>query len=291
MAEASVTISERAARRIGEILKSEGDGAMLRISVEGGGCSGFQYKFDVERAQADDDLVIARDSAVVLVDPASVPFLTGSEVDFVDDLIGASFRVVNPNATASCGCGTSFFYLSRHDLDGQRPHPHAIRFNYREISRPIRPTTDKIGEKGADFGGCRHRNTKQYNPANSRKAGAAGDVAKVLVERQNNAALASSPPKDLGVRRPRRDRCYPDDVMSCAQESIDRRSWKILVCEKAHVTLLERPFRNAAGRARSLNRLRYPPATSRDNSRECLARSSRQPSSQSRIRRTAAYRG
>jgi len=104
----AVTISERAARRIGEILKSEGDGAKLRISVEGGGCSGFQYKFDIDRAQAEDDLVIARDAAVVLVDPASVPFLAGSEVDFVDDLIGASFRVNNPNATASCGCGTSF---------------------------------------------------------------------------------------------------------------------------------------------------------------------------------------
>src|SRR5437660_157945 len=93
MAEASVTISERAARRIGEILKNEGDGAMLRISVEGGGCSGFQYKFDVERAQAEDDLVISKENAVVLVDPASVPFLAGSEVDFVDDLIGASLRV------------------------------------------------------------------------------------------------------------------------------------------------------------------------------------------------------
>jgi iron-sulfur cluster assembly accessory protein len=104
----AVTISERAARRIGEILKSEGNGAMLRISVEGGGCSGFQYKFDVETAKAEGDLVIERDSAVVLVDPASVPFLAGSEVDFVDDLIGASFRVHNPNATASCGCGTSF---------------------------------------------------------------------------------------------------------------------------------------------------------------------------------------
>jgi iron-sulfur cluster assembly accessory protein len=104
MTATSVLISERAARRIGEILKTEGDGAMLRISVEGGGCSGFQYKFDVEH----DDLVIARDSAIVVVDPASVPFLAGSEVDFVDDLIGASFRVVNPNATASCGCGTSF---------------------------------------------------------------------------------------------------------------------------------------------------------------------------------------
>ena len=104
----AVSISERAARRIGEILKSEGDGAMLRISVEGGGCSGFQYKFDVEHAKAEDDLVIERDSAVVLVDPASVPFLSGSEVDFVDDLIGSSFRVHNPNATAACGCDTSF---------------------------------------------------------------------------------------------------------------------------------------------------------------------------------------
>ena len=105
---AAVTISDRAARRIGEILKGEGAGAMLRISVEGGGCSGFQYKFDVDRAKADDDLVIERENAVVLVDSASVPFLAGSEVDFVDDLIGASFRVNNPNATASCGCGTSF---------------------------------------------------------------------------------------------------------------------------------------------------------------------------------------
>ncbi|MBY0383191.1 MAG: iron-sulfur cluster insertion protein ErpA [Xanthobacteraceae bacterium] len=105
---ATVTISERAAKRIGQILKNEGEGAKLRISVEGGGCSGFQYKFDVETTQADDDLVIERDNAVVLVDPTSVPFLAGSEVDFVDDLIGASFRVNNPNATASCGCGTSF---------------------------------------------------------------------------------------------------------------------------------------------------------------------------------------
>jgi iron-sulfur cluster assembly accessory protein len=103
-----LTITERAAKRIGQILKTEGDGAMLRISVEGGGCSGFQYKFNVERIQADDDTVISRDAVVVLVDPASVPFLAGSEVDFVDDLIGASFRVSNPNATASCGCGTSF---------------------------------------------------------------------------------------------------------------------------------------------------------------------------------------
>ncbi len=104
-----INVSDTAATKITELLVEEQKaGGGLRMFVQGGGCSGFQYKFDVERAQADDDLVIARDSAVVLVDPASVPFLAGSEVDFVDDLIGASFRVVNPNATASCGCGTSF---------------------------------------------------------------------------------------------------------------------------------------------------------------------------------------
>jgi iron-sulfur cluster assembly accessory protein len=103
-----VTVSERAARRIGEILQSEPNGTMLRVSVEGGGCSGFQYKFDIEREKAADDLVIARDGAVVLIDPVSVRYLAGSEIDFVDDLIGASFKVHNPNATASCGCGTSF---------------------------------------------------------------------------------------------------------------------------------------------------------------------------------------
>jgi len=106
--ETGVIVTERAAQKIGEILQKEPTGTMLRVSVEGGGCSGFQYKFDVDRARAEDDLVIERDQAVVLVDPASVPFLAGSEVDFVDDLIGASFRVHNPNATASCGCGTSF---------------------------------------------------------------------------------------------------------------------------------------------------------------------------------------
>ena len=108
MTDVAITVSERAARRIGQILKGEGDGAMLRISVEGGGCSGFQYKFDVERAKADDDILIERDSAVVLVDPASAPFLAGSELDYVDDLIGASFKVNNPKAKTSCGCGTSF---------------------------------------------------------------------------------------------------------------------------------------------------------------------------------------
>jgi Fe-S cluster assembly iron-binding protein IscA len=87
----SVALTARAARRIGEILKTEPPGSMLRVSVEGGGCSGFQYKFDFVRAKTDDDLVLA-----------------GAEIDFVDDLIGASFRISNPVATASCGCGTSF---------------------------------------------------------------------------------------------------------------------------------------------------------------------------------------
>ncbi len=104
----SVTVSERAARRVAEILKKEPEGTMLRVSVEGGGCSGFQYKFDMDRAKTDDDLVIARDGAVVLIDSLSVGYMTGSEIDFVDDLIGAAFKVKNPKATASCGCGTSF---------------------------------------------------------------------------------------------------------------------------------------------------------------------------------------
>jgi iron-sulfur cluster assembly accessory protein len=104
----NVTVSARAARQIGEILKKEPAGAMLRVSVEGGGCSGFQYKFDIERDRAEDDIVIARDGATVLIDPVSLDYMAGSEIDFVDDLIGASFRVNNPKATASCGCGTSF---------------------------------------------------------------------------------------------------------------------------------------------------------------------------------------
>ena len=104
----NVTVTERAARRIGEILKKEPQGTMLRVSVEGGGCSGFQYKFDMDHVQAADDLVIRREGAIVLIDQISAGYLAGSEIDFVDDLIGASFRINNPQATASCGCGTSF---------------------------------------------------------------------------------------------------------------------------------------------------------------------------------------
>ena len=89
-------------------MRKQASPAILRLSVEGGGCSGFQYKFDMERAKAADDLVISRDNAVVLIDPVSVNYMAGSEIDFVDDLIGAAFKVKNPQAKASCGCGTSF---------------------------------------------------------------------------------------------------------------------------------------------------------------------------------------
>ena len=103
-----VTMTERAARRIGEILKAEPAGSMLRVSVEGGGCSGFQYRFGFEQAKAEDDLVLAQNGATVLIDPMSVRYMAGAQIDYVDDLIGASFKVNNPVATASCGCGTSF---------------------------------------------------------------------------------------------------------------------------------------------------------------------------------------
>ena len=102
-----VSISASAARRLNKILKGEA-GAALRISVKGGGCSGFQYSFDVDRSRAEDDVAVTRDGATILVDPMSLDFLKGAEIDFVDDLIGQSFKINNPNATSSCGCGTSF---------------------------------------------------------------------------------------------------------------------------------------------------------------------------------------
>jgi iron-sulfur cluster assembly accessory protein len=103
-----VSLSDRAARRIAGILASEPGGTALRISVFGGGCSGFQYAFDLDSQRTAEDLVVEREGATVLIDPVSLPFLGGSEIDFVDDLIGQSFQIHNPNATASCGCGTSF---------------------------------------------------------------------------------------------------------------------------------------------------------------------------------------
>jgi iron-sulfur cluster assembly accessory protein len=108
MSEPSITISPRAARRIAELLNTEAAPALFRVSVEGGGCSGFQYQFDIVKERATDDLLIERDGARVVVDPISLGFVQGSELDFVDDLIGAQFKLNNPNVTASCGCGTSF---------------------------------------------------------------------------------------------------------------------------------------------------------------------------------------
>ena len=107
MSEPSITLSERAARRIVEILRAE-DAALMRVSVEGGGCSGFQYRFDLVQDTAPDDFLVERDGARVVVDPVSLGFVQGAEIDFVDDLIGASFKIKNPNVTVSCGCGTSF---------------------------------------------------------------------------------------------------------------------------------------------------------------------------------------
>src|ERR1044072_1009422 len=103
-----IRVSDRAAKRIAEILKAEPRPAMLRVAVTGGGCSGFQYNFALDDAKAEDDLVLERGGAVVLLDSLSLEFLRGAEIDFVDALIGAPFKVNNPNAQSSCGCGTSF---------------------------------------------------------------------------------------------------------------------------------------------------------------------------------------
>src|SRR6201988_1551458 len=108
MTTTDVTLSPAAAQRIHAIGRAEGRPLMLRVAVEGGGCSGFQYQFDlVEHAQPD-DLRIERDGAAALVDEMSLVLLKGSEIDFVDELAGAEFRVRNPNAKSSCGCGVSF---------------------------------------------------------------------------------------------------------------------------------------------------------------------------------------
>ena len=103
---ANVILTENAARRISEIVANEPENRLLRVSVEGGGCSGFQYKFDLVPDKAEDDTVLERNGATVLIDPVSHGFLEGSEIDFVDELIGASFKIRNPNASATCGCGT-----------------------------------------------------------------------------------------------------------------------------------------------------------------------------------------
>ena len=105
---ASVTVTERAAKHITVIVSNEPENNMLRVSVEGGGCSGFEYRFDLVSKVEPEDILIERAGAKVLVDPLSLTYLAGSEIDYVDDLMSASFKIKNPNATAACGCGTSF---------------------------------------------------------------------------------------------------------------------------------------------------------------------------------------
>ena len=104
----SVTVTDRAFERLSEISEAEGTGKALRVAVLGGGCSGFSYEFVLEDDATDTDIVIEGAGQRVLVDPESLPFLAGSVIDFKDELIGARFHVENPNATSTCGCGTSF---------------------------------------------------------------------------------------------------------------------------------------------------------------------------------------
>ncbi len=105
----AVTLSDRAAKRVSRILSKEAPGTVLRVSVAGGGCSGFQYEYNlVQETASEDDLVLQKGDATVLIDSLSLEFMGGAEIDFVDDLVGQSFQIKNPNAVASCGCGTSF---------------------------------------------------------------------------------------------------------------------------------------------------------------------------------------
>jgi iron-sulfur cluster assembly accessory protein len=108
MTEPAITLSPSAASRIRQIAEREGRPVMLRVAVEGGGCSGFQYQLDLVEEAQPGDLRIERDGAAALVDEVSMVLLQGSEIDFVDELAGAEFKVRNPNAKSSCGCGVSF---------------------------------------------------------------------------------------------------------------------------------------------------------------------------------------
>ncbi len=104
----TVTATDAALKRIAAIIAKDETNSALRISVEGGGCSGFSYQFDLVNEQNEDDLIIEGHDGKILVDEMSLIYMGGSVIDFVDDLMGQSFQVQNPNAVASCGCGTSF---------------------------------------------------------------------------------------------------------------------------------------------------------------------------------------
>jgi len=103
-----VDLTDAAAKRISAIVAKEPGKTALRVAVEGGGCSGFSYKFDLVEDRNEDDIVIEKNGATVLIDDISLVYMGGSVIDFVDDLMGQSFQIRNPNAVASCGCGTSF---------------------------------------------------------------------------------------------------------------------------------------------------------------------------------------
>ncbi|MTI15854.1 iron-sulfur cluster insertion protein ErpA [Rhodobacteraceae bacterium RKSG542] len=106
--EETIVLTDAAAKRVAQILSKEEPGTVLRVSVEGGGCSGFQYRYDLVTEREDDDLVLEKDAATVLIDPISQQYMAGSQIDFVSDIMGQSFQIKNPQATAGCGCGTSF---------------------------------------------------------------------------------------------------------------------------------------------------------------------------------------
>ena len=103
-----VDVTDAAATRVAKIVAGEPGKSALRVSVEGGGCSGFSYKFDLVDGRNDDDVAIEKNGATILIDELSLVYMGGSVIDFVDDLMGQSFQIRNPNAVASCGCGTSF---------------------------------------------------------------------------------------------------------------------------------------------------------------------------------------
>jgi iron-sulfur cluster assembly accessory protein len=103
-----IDVTDAAFKRIAAIVSKDPGKIALRVSVEGGGCSGFSYKFDLVDARNDDDIALEKDGATVLIDDMSTIYMAGSVIDFVDDLMGQSFQIRNPNAVASCGCGTSF---------------------------------------------------------------------------------------------------------------------------------------------------------------------------------------
>ena len=108
MSETAFSVSESAAKRIAFLASKEAKPVMMRVAVQGGGCSGFQYNFSFEEASNADDLLIERNGAKVLVDATSMELLKGSELDYVEEMVGAAFQVKNPNAASSCGCGNSF---------------------------------------------------------------------------------------------------------------------------------------------------------------------------------------